>query len=330
MQPAPLLVVDDEPRNLDVMRQILSGQHRLVYARSGDAALAAARKHRPALILLDIEMPGENGYSVCRRLKADADTAEIPVIFVTAMSDVGDEEAGFEAGAVDYITKPVSPSVVRARVQTHLSLVSASRLERSHRDAVYMLGEAGHFRDTDTGVHTWRMAAYSAALAQACGWSAADCQLMDLAAPMHDLGKLGIPDAILRKPGKLDAAEWNLIKTHSRIGHDILARSDAPVFRLGAEIALHHHERWDGAGYPGRLAGEAIPEGARIVAVADVFDALTMPRPYKEAWPVEQAMAMVRQEAGSHFEPRLVQLFDANLLRILELKALWDAKEQAG
>lgn len=323
----PLLIVDDEPNNLAAMRQILADQYRLVFASNGDEALAAVAKHMPALILLDVQMPGKDGYTVCRQLKQDPAMEPIPVIFVTSLGDVGNETAGFAAGAVDYITKPVVPAVVLARVRTHLSLVRTVRLEQSYRDTIAMLGQAGHFNDTDTGAHIWRMAAYAETLAKAVGWTADDSQQLELAAPMHDTGKIGIPNAILRKPGKLDAQEWAVMKTHSQIGHDILVKSNAPVLRLAAEIALRHHERWDGSGYPGGLAGEVIPESARIVALADVFDALTMKRPYKDPWPIERVMATIQESSGNHFEPRLVDAFVSILPQILEIQTAWNARE---
>lgn len=323
----PLLIVDDEPGNLATLNQILSPEYPLVFARNGSEALAAVAKHRPVLILLDIQMPDMDGYTICRRLMADPQTADIPVIFITSLTEVGDEAAGFAAGAVDYIVKPVSPPIVRARVRTHLSLVRTTQLEQSYRDAVYMLGEAGHFKDSDIGAHIWRMAAYASALASAWGWDTERCQQIELAAPMHDTGKLGIPDAILRKPGKLDASEWAVMKTHSRIGHDILAKSNAPVFQLAAEISLYHHEKWDGSGYPGGLAGEAIPESARIVAIADVFDALNMRRPYKEAWPLERVMETMASGAEVHFDPRLMEIFTRILPQLLVIKDDWNKRE---
>lgn len=329
MRSAPILVVDDEPQNLAALRQSLADDYRLVFARNGTEALAAVRKHGPALILLDIQMPDMDGYAVCRALKADPATEDVPVIFVTGMSEVGDEANGFAAGAVDYLVKPVSPPIVRARVANHLSLVRAACLERSYRDAIFMLGEAGHYNDTDTGVHIWRMAAYARTLAAACGWDVEACQLIELAAPMHDTGKVGIPDTILRKPAKLDADEWAIMKTHARIGYEILSKSDAPVFRLAAEIALRHHEKWDGSGYPDGLSGEAIPESARIVALADVFDALSMKRPYKEPWPVDRIMATLHDSAGTHFDPRLVEIFVSILPEILAIKDKWDTNESA-
>lgn len=319
-----ILIVDDEPENLAAMRQTLADEHRLVFARDGAEAIAAAIKHLPSLILLDVQMPGLDGYAVCRALKADVRTQAIPVIFVTGLADVRDEEAGFVAGAVDYIAKPVSPPLVRARVRAHLSLVRATLLEQSYRDAIHMLGEAGHYNDTDTGSHIWRMAAYAARLARAVGWSPERAALLELAAPMHDTGKIGIPQAILKKPATLDDAEWVVMRTHSRIGSDILARSAAPVFQLAAEVALRHHEKWDGSGYPDGLVGDAIPESARIVTVADVFDALTMKRPYKEAWPVDRVMRTLHAGSGSHFEPRLVTAFDALLPELLVLRARWE------
>jgi putative two-component system response regulator len=327
MTHGPILIVDDEPQNLAALEQILSGEYPLVFARNGADAITAALKHAPSLILLDIEMPDMDGYTTCRKLKADQRTASIPVIFVTGLAGVGDEAAGFEVGAVDYIVKPVSRAVVSARVRTHLSLVLTTRLEQSYRDAIYMLGEAGHHNDNDTGVHIWRMADYAKALAAACGWHADACSLIELAAPMHDTGKIGIPDSILKKPGRFDAAEWAIMKTHPMIGHAILSKSDAPIFQMAAEIALHHHERWDGNGYPDGLAGESIPEVSRIVALADVFDALSMKRPYKEAWPTERVIATMQESAGSHFEPRLVDVFVSILPRILDIQATWNAEE---
>ena len=323
----PILIVDDEVINLEILRHILRSDYRLVFARNGAEALSATAKHRPSLILLDIQMPDMDGYTVCKTLKAHPEFAAIPVIFVTALADAGNEAAGFAAGCVDYITKPVAPSIVRARVKTHLSLVSASQLEKSHRDVVFMLGEAGHYNDNETGVHIWRMAAYAKVLALGMGWRTADAELLELAAPMHDTGKIGIPDAILSKPGELDNLEWAIMRRHSQIGYDILSKSAAPIFRLAAEIALCHHEHWDGGGYPRGLRGKAIPEAARIIAVADVFDALTMHRPYKTAWPVEKALALITADAGTHFDPDVVNCFLTYQSTILAICAAWERKE---
>lgn len=324
----PLLIVDDEPANLALLRQILSPEHALVFARNGSEALAAVAKHHPALVLMDVEMPGMDGYAACRALKANPATESIPVLFVTSLAETGDETAGFDAGAVDYLVKPVSPPIVRARVRTHLSLVSAKQLAQSYNDAIYMLGEASEFKDTDTGTHIWRMAAYSSALAAAAGWDERSCLQLKMAAPMHDIGKLGIPDAILHKPGKLDAHEWSVMQTHSEVGYQILSKSAAPLLHMAATIARHHHERWDGAGYPSALAGEDIPEMARIVAIADVFDALTTRRPYKEPWPLDRVMDTLHTSAGSHFEPRLIAHFTRILPQILEIQNEWSHTER--
>lgn len=329
MQVGPILIVDDEPINLDALREALSGIYRLVFATNGVDALSAVEKHRPSLILLDIQMPQLNGYEVCLSLKANPLTENIPVIFVTSLSDTFDETYGFAVGSVDYITKPIHPSVVRARVQNQLNLVRASALEQSYRDAISMLGEAGHFNDTDTGLHIWRMAAYAKKIAQAAGWDEDSCTLLELAAPMHDMGKIGIPESILRKPGKLDAAEWEVMKTHTTIGYEILRKSNAPLFVLAAELAYYHHEQWDGSGYPNGVSGESIPESARIVALADVFDALTIKRPYKEPWGIEDVIRHIKEASGTHFDPQLVSIFMDILPQMIEIKRTWDAKEGA-
>jgi putative two-component system response regulator len=321
-----ILIVDDEPANLAIMRDILTDSHKLVFARNGEETLAAVLKHRPAMVLLDVGLPDIDGYALCRRIRELDASGRIQVIFVTGYTEMQHETDGFEAGGVDYIVKPVSAPVVRARVRAHLSQVRASTLEKSHHDAISMLAQAGHYNDTDTGAHIWRMAAYARALARACGWDDERSAQLELAAPMHDTGKLGIPHAILRKPGPLDAQEWVVMKTHPRIGHDILAMSEAPVFRLAAEIALRHHEKWDGSGYPDGLAGEAIPESARIVALADVFDALSMQRPYKAPWPIEKIVDYVQAGSGAHFDPALVLVFCKILPELLAIQKCWAEK----
>jgi putative two-component system response regulator len=309
-----------------LLRSTLQEDYKLVFAHNGTEALAAVLKHSPSLILLDVQMPDMTGFEVAQRLKSDPKTEHIPIIFVTSLLDEDDEQAGFNAGGVDYITKPISPCIVRARVRTHLSLVRVSKLETSYRDAIYMLGEAGHYNDSDTGVHIWRMAAYSYVLARATGWEKDHAKLLEMAAPMHDTGKIGMPDAILQKPDKLNDEEWIIMKQHPRIGYDILSKSKSPVFQLAAEIALYHHERWDGTGYPNGLAGEAIPESARIVAIADVFDALSMRRPYKEPWPIERILPTLQELSGNHLDKRLVAIFISIMPLILEIKDEWNSR----
>ena len=318
-----ILLVDDEPINLRVLQKILQDRYQLFFATNGEKALEMADQHHPDLILLDILMPTLDGYDACLRLKANPSTRTIPVIFITSMNDDVNEERGFQVGGVDYIQKPISPSILLCRVQTHLSLVRAQELEDSHKQAIFMLGEAGHYNDNDTGVHIWRMAEYSSAIARAMGWSDDRVEMIGLAAAMHDTGKIGIPDAILKAPRKLTDEEWGVMKQHSEIGFGILNKSPSPMFKMAAEIARHHHEKWDGTGYPEGLAGEDIPESALIVALADVFDALTMKRPYKDPWSVEDCVAEIRRTAGNHFSPQLVDVFERILPDILVIKSAW-------
>lgn len=323
MHKKKILVVDDEPVNLQLLRQILKEDYSLVFAKNGIDAISAVEKHIPNLILMDVMMSEMDGFEAARQLKAKSEYAAIPIIFVTGQGDIQGEIQGFEVGGVDYITKPVNPPTVLARVKTHLSLVQYGELEKSQQAAVYMLGEAGHYNDDDTGVHIWRMAAYSCALARKIGWDEEDVKLLNLAAPMHDTGKIGIPDSVLKKPGKLNADEWIVMKTHSQIGYDILSKSSTPLFQLAAEVALSHHERWDGSGYPSGLSGKDIPESARIVAIADVFDALTMKRPYKEPWSIEEAVEEIKRSSGKHFDPQLVDSFTTIMDEILTIKDRW-------
>jgi putative two-component system response regulator len=324
-----ILIVDDEPVNLSIMESILTGHYPLVFARNGRDALAAVVKHRPAIVLLDVGLTDCNGYDICRQIKQIDVTQDVQVIFVTAYSDEVNEAAGFDAGGIDYIVKPVIPQIVRARVSAHLSRVQASMLKQSYREAILMLGHAGHYNDTDTGAHIWRMADYSRALALASGWDEERSTRLELAAPMHDTGKIGIPNAILRKPGPLDEQEWVVMKTHPRLGSDILSKSQAPVFQLAAEVSLRHHEKWDGSGYPEGLQGDEIPLSARIVALADVFDALSMKRPYKEPWEIKKIMEHIQANAGKHFDPSMVVVFTSILPQILELKAKWEVGSTA-
>ncbi|MBF0179905.1 MAG: response regulator [Magnetococcales bacterium] len=319
-----ILCVDDDSNNLRLIRQILKDHYQLIFAPNGPRALEAAVQHMPDMALLDIMMPEMNGYEVCEQLKANPATRHIPVIFVTAMGEVADEARGFDVGAVDYIQKPISGPVMLRRVRTHLNLVRVQELEESQKAAIFMLGEAGHYNDTDTGVHIWRMSAYARALADALGWPTHLAERLEFAAPMHDTGKIGIPDAILKAPRKLTAEEWDVMKTHAEIGFSILSMSETSIFIMAAAIARYHHEKWDGSGYPAGLAGTAIPESARIVAIADVFDALTMKRPYKEPWGLEEAVVEIRRCAGSHFEPRLVDRFASILPTIIAIKEKWD------
>lgn len=320
---ATLLLVDDEPVNLRVLKNLLSRQYNLCFAKSGDEAIRLAQSESPDLILLDVMMPGMTGLEACRRLKSEASTKSIPVIFVTALSEDNDEAAGFEAGGVDYITKPISSAVVKARVKNHLSLVQAEELRKTRLQVIQRLGRAAEYKDNETGTHVLRMSHYSKVLALAYGLSEQAADNLLHAAPMHDIGKIGIADSILLKPGKLTDEEYDIMKTHASIGADIIGDADSELMRLAKSVAITHHEKWDGSGYPNGLAGEDIPLEGRIVAIADVFDALTNKRPYKEAWPIEDAMGFIKGQSGKHFEPKLVELLEASLPKILEIKERW-------
>lgn len=323
MEKQLILAVDDEAGNLKILTEILGDEYRLLVTRDGERALALAREQQPALILLDVVMPGLGGHAVCRQLKADPVTAAIPVIFVTTRGHTEDEVLGFDCGAVDYISKPVSPPIVQARVRTHLSLVRAEELRASRLEIVQRLGRAAEYKDNETGLHVIRMSHYSRLLALAAGLGDELAEELLHAAPMHDVGKIGIPDNILLKPGKLDPDEWTVMQTHAAIGADILGGHPSGVLGLAHRIALEHHEKFDGSGYPAGLAGEQIHICARIVAIADVYDALTSVRPYKRAWPQEEVLAYLREQRGMHFDPQLVDLFLGIMPEVDTIRLRW-------
>ena len=318
-----LLLVDDEPANLHVLKHILQDDYHLIFAKDGKKALELSREVIPALILLDVSMPEFSGYEVCVELKKDQTTSKIPVIFISALTEIIDETHGFEVGAVDYITKPLNPAIVKARVSTHVSLVRADELLKAQLEIIHRLGRAAEYKDNETGLHVIRMSHYSKLLALAAGLSEQVAERLYQAAPMHDVGKIGIPDHILLKPGPLDVAEWKIMKGHPEIGKEIIGYHDSPLLRDAQTIALTHHEKWDGSGYPHQLKGDKIPLIGRIIAIVDVFDALTTERPYKKAWSVEDAITLIKLESGKHFDPELVSLFIDILPSILKVKAQW-------
>jgi putative two-component system response regulator len=318
-----ILAVDDEATNLQLLRQILQDHYRLLFAKDGARALDLARQERPDLVLLDVMMPGMSGYEVCAALKAHAATAAIPVIFVTALTDTDDELEGFEAGAVDYIIKPVSPPIVRARVRTHLSLVRMEELRATRLAIVQRLGLAAEYKDNETGLHVIRMSHYARLLGLAAGMNEHEADDLLHAAPMHDVGKIGIPDGILQKAGPLDPEEWKVMQGHAAIGAEIIGEHGGGMLALARNIALTHHEKWDGSGYPNGLAGEAIPLEGRIVAIADVFDALTSRRPYKAAWSEDEALDYLLKQKGQHFDPALVDLFMEQMPAIRKIRERW-------
>ena len=331
-----VLVVDDTVENIDLLTEVLGDEYRVRVATSGEKALKIVYSDDPPdLILLDIMMPDLSGHEVCRRLKANPDRRRIPVIFVTAMSTVEDEQLGLGLGAVDYITKPISPPIVRARVRTHLALYDQAReLERmvqqrtaelvtSRQQIIRRLGRAAEYKDNETGNHVVRMAHYARLIAEAHGLGPEATNIIFNTAPMHDIGKIGIPDAILLKPGKLDVGEWKIMQQHPIMGAEIIGRHDNDLLEAARTIALTHHERWDGNGYPQRLRGEQIPLEGRIVAIADVFDALISVRSYKPAYGVEESLRLMDEEDGRQFDPTLMKAFRQALPEILRIKDVY-------
>ena len=335
-----VLVVDDTPLNLQVATGILREKYVALAATDGQKALdILAKRPDVQLILLDIMMPGMDGYEVCRGLKANPATARIPVIFLTALNATEDEKKGFEAGAVDFINKPFQPETLLARVRTQLALYQQEQhleglvrertaelqaktveLEATRLQVIHQLGRAAEFKDDDTGTHVIRMSHYSRLLAEAAGLSSDRVELLFKASPMHDIGKLGIPDAILKKPGKLTDEEFAEMQKHPAIGAGIIGTQKSELLECARIVALTHHEKWNGRGYPRQRAGEDIPIEGRIVAIADVFDALTSERPYKAAWTVEKTIEVMQKDAGTHFDPNLMPLFIERLPEVLAVK----------
>ncbi|WP_028865394.1 response regulator [Psychromonas aquimarina] len=339
MNKQTVLVVDDTPENIDVLVGTLKQDYHVKAAINGLMALKIVQASPPDIILLDIMMPGIDGYEVCRRLKADHTTRHIPVIFVTAKIALEDEIMGLDLGAIDYISKPINPPLVQARVRTHLALYDQNRaldrkvfaqtleLHQTRLQIIQRLGRAAEYKDDNTGLHVIRMSEYSRILGLAAGMSETEADMLMDAAPMHDIGKIGIPDSILKKPGKLDYAEFEIMKTHCDIGEQIIGDDKSELLQMAKILTLTHHEKWNGSGYPNQLKGEDIPRIGRIVAITDVFDALTSERPYKKAWSVEDAVEQLQKDAGEHFDPQLVALFIEELPKILEIKAKYDDKQ---
>jgi putative two-component system response regulator len=349
-QGGTILVVDDTPSNLAVLSALLAPRWRVQLAPNGNKALELARRQAPDLVLLDVMMPGLDGWEVCRRLKADPLTAPVPVLFITALAEPEDEARAFACGGADFITKPFNPGTVLARVATQLqakawrdSLAQRSRwletelerrlgqVEQLREATLHVMISFAEFRDEDTGQHVKRTQEYVRTLAlwlrgQPGGRVTLSDEEIDhiaKSAPLHDIGKVAIPDGILLKPGRLTADEWTVMKTHALQGWEMLRRAGqrmgregSAFLRHGMDIARHHHERWDGSGYPDGLAGEAIPLSARLMAVADVYDALISRRPYKEPMSHDEAVAYVRQQAGSHFDPQVVEALVATQQRL--------------
>jgi putative two-component system response regulator len=340
---ATILVVDDTPDNLTVLGELLQPEYLVRAASSGRRALqVAASQPRPSLILLDVMMPEMNGFEVLARLRENPETCDIPVIFVTAMDATEDEEHGLEVGAVDYITKPLRPAVVLARVRTHLELKRAHNILSDHNRfleaevarrmsdnqmiqdvSIQALARLAETRDPETGNHLLRTQGYVRTLAMALRGherfaavlTEKFIEVLAKSAPLHDIGKVGIPDNVLLKPDKLTPEEWDMMKTHAAIGAAAIERAerDAPrpvdFLALAKEIAHWHHEKWDGSGYPDGLAGDDIPLSARLMALADVFDALISRRVYKPPMPYAQAREIILEGRARHFDPDVVDAF---------------------
>jgi putative two-component system response regulator len=355
-----ILVVDDNPTNLDVLFGIFEKTpYDVLFASDGEGCVRIAAGEQPNLILLDVMMPGIDGFETCLRLKAETTARAIPVIFMTALADTADKVKGFEVGAVDYITKPIQPEEVLARVKTHLTMqrlqtelqaknqeLHATNQELQEKNTlladrevhlthlveektakianitlalVNALENANQLNDDDTGRHIKRVSEYSAFLAEKAGYDRDFVKRLKLYASLHDVGKVGLPDALLKKPGKYTPDEFIAMQQHVVIGARMLDHPDLDM--MAKNVALYHHERWDGSGYIAQLAGEAIPIEARLVSIADQYDALTTKRVYKEAFSETDAELLIAEHAGTYFDPRLVELFSRHITDIRALKA---------
>ncbi len=327
-----ILIVDDIPTNIKILVETLQDTYEIFFATNGLKALEIVESDPPSLILLDIMMPDMNGYDLFKKLRAKDITKNIPIIFITAMGDEEDEKYGFELGAVDYIIKPFKPAIVKTRVKTQLELgrhrnyledlvdERTIELQKTQKEIVERLSRASEFRDNETGQHIKRLSHYCALLGSKIGMSKNKQDLLFYASSMHDVGKIGIPDRILLKPGRLTPDEWEIMKTHTTIGADLLTGSNSELLKMASHIALTHHEKWDGSGYPQGLKGDKIPLEGRIVAICDMFDALTSERPYKKAWPVEESVSEIKNAGSIYFDKKLVNEFEEILSDVLILK----------
>lgn len=340
-QTARILIVDDEPVNLKLLDKMLrsQGYQNLELVQDPREVLDRYWDQQPELILLDINMPHMDGFEVMSQLQALDDPLLPPIIILTAQHGRDYLLRALAAGARDFVTKPFDRAELLMRVRNLIDVHRSHRLVhdqkavledmvreanwdliQTRQQIVRRLGRAAEYRDNETGYHIMRMSHISALLAKSMGWDDQAVELMSLASPMHDIGKIGVPDAVLLKPGRLDPEEWEVMKAHTTIGADLLDGDDSDLMSLARTIAISHHEKWDGTGYPYGLAGEAIPQSGRICAVADVFDALTSKRTYKKAWTEDEAVAYIVDQTGKHFDPEVVSHFYANLSDIIAIR----------
>jgi len=336
-----VVIIDDAPLNLVLMEKLVSHQTDCISTSFSDPyeGLRWCLEHEPDLIIVDYMMPGLNGLELIRSVRERHDRDDVPILMVTANHERATRYGALSAGANDFLTKPIDKYDFEPRVHNMLQLRRAhlDTRERAEtlarevrhataeiclreRETIVRLARAAEFRDPETGAHIQRMARYSALIAERLGMTSSQVSNILLAAPMHDVGKLGIPDHILLKPGRLSPEERTIMMRHATIGHDILKDSASPVVQLGASIALSHHEKFDGSGYPNGLSGDDIPVEGRIVAVADVFDAITSVRPYKDSWPLEDAFGFLRDGRGKHFDPACIDVFFDSIDDILRIR----------
>jgi putative two-component system response regulator len=320
---AVVLCVDDDADLLALMAKALGPEYRVVTAaNAGDAISAASAEPRPDLILLDVEMPVVSGFEVCQALKGDVQTSAIPVIFLTGRADVQDQVDGLALGAVDYVAKPINVFVLRTRVAIHVALNNQRRglerlvrertaeLEQMSAELIRRLARAMELHESaPLGKRVVRLSHYARLLAQAAGAQPEVADLMAKAAPLHDIGKLGVPAEILRKKETLSASDWERVKRHPQLGADIIGEHADPLLKLARQLALTHHENWDGSGYPQGLKGEAIPWSGRAMAIIDAFEAMTTIQFYRDALPIERAEGEIARAAGTKYDPALVEVF---------------------
>ncbi|MDH3769526.1 MAG: response regulator [Nitrospirota bacterium] len=340
-QNATILIVDDQMTNILLLESILqnAGYKKIHSIQDPTQVASFVKELNPDLICLDIRMPQLNGFQVMGQLKIIQKDTYLPILVLTSEEDRGTRLRALESGAKDFLHKPFDKIEVLIRIRNLLEASLLNRiislqkdtleetvrerteqLKETQLEIVHRLAQAAEHRDYETGSHIVRMSHYALILGRACGMNEEECDRLFHATPMHDVGKLGIPDRVLLKPGKLDADEWEIMKQHTVIGARLLSKSQSPVLQMGETIALTHHERWDGSGYPNRLAGEDIPLVGRICALADVFDALSSKRCYKEPWPLEKVLQELRSMSGIHFDPRLVEMFEELLPLIMDIQ----------